>query len=249
MSEAKAFQIATVQAALKAFRGRKLRRFLVADEVGLGKTVVARDIVAALAGRAQGQLVVYYIANGGAVASQNKARLVSFLPEAEQLQATRTADRLALIAVTSPPKLSRVAVYALTPETSFPGVKAKLTGGRALERAYVALLLAKAYPGVFDRLPPDFFQLEARSGWAGACAWAKDRFESAPPGLVARFREALAVEFTPAGQDALAAHALSTVLRVEAETSGRTFIGRLRRALCLACLSHQPPATGHRHPG
>ena len=63
MSEAKAFQTATVQAALKAFRGRKLRRFLVADEVGLGKTVVARDLIAALAERAQGQLVVYYIAN------------------------------------------------------------------------------------------------------------------------------------------------------------------------------------------
>ena len=43
MTELKPFQRATVQAVLAAFdRRRRIRRFLVADEVGLGKTVVAQ---------------------------------------------------------------------------------------------------------------------------------------------------------------------------------------------------------------
>ncbi|MEQ9588047.1 MAG: hypothetical protein RJS97_08845 [Parvibaculaceae bacterium] len=45
MTELKPFQRATVQAVLAAFdRRRKTRRFLVADEVGLGKTVVAQHV-------------------------------------------------------------------------------------------------------------------------------------------------------------------------------------------------------------
>ena len=42
MSAPKAFQKATIERALRAFDRRwRVRRFLVADEVGLGKTVVA----------------------------------------------------------------------------------------------------------------------------------------------------------------------------------------------------------------
>ena len=45
MSEPKPFQQAAVEAALAAFADASgLRRFLVADEVGLGKTVVAKEV-------------------------------------------------------------------------------------------------------------------------------------------------------------------------------------------------------------
>ena len=46
ISEAKGFQLATAQAALQTLTSEDgPRRFLVADEVGLGKTVVARTII------------------------------------------------------------------------------------------------------------------------------------------------------------------------------------------------------------
>ena len=53
-ARSKPFQAATVKAATVALSGgNPLRRFLVADEVGLGKTVVARDTLAALASKAR----------------------------------------------------------------------------------------------------------------------------------------------------------------------------------------------------
>jgi type II secretory pathway predicted ATPase ExeA len=81
---AREFQTATVKAALAAFaiKGGR-RRYLVADEVGLGKTVVARDVIEALSRKAGRSLVVYYIANGSAVAHQNKPRVVEFLDKAQ----------------------------------------------------------------------------------------------------------------------------------------------------------------------
>ncbi len=47
MTPLKPFQAATVKAALSALtdRRRKVNRFLVADEVGLGKTVVAQHVL------------------------------------------------------------------------------------------------------------------------------------------------------------------------------------------------------------
>ncbi len=46
MTEPKPFQEATIRAVLSAFDRRcSTRRFLVADEVGLGKTVVAQHVI------------------------------------------------------------------------------------------------------------------------------------------------------------------------------------------------------------
>ena len=80
-ARSKPFQQATVAAAKKALAGANpLRRFLVADEVGLGKTMVARDVLAALAHKAR-KFTVYYISSGHKVADQNKVELLRFLNE------------------------------------------------------------------------------------------------------------------------------------------------------------------------
>lgn len=227
--------------ALAAFaRKGGRRRYLVADEVGLGKTVVAREIVKALSRKASGTLVVYYIANGAAVAHQNKPRVVEFLAEAERKAAVKTPDRLSLMIVSHTPQ-TPVAVYALTPDTSFPRLrKASLSGGRAVERAFIGILLATAFPSVLTRLPADFLRLGARSGWQPATMAARKRLDSIPPGLGVRYRAALKREFaadaSSAGSVSLAGRLVELALE-----HPRRFIGRLRRALCLACLIHQPP--------
>ncbi|MGG8999056.1 hypothetical protein ACQ9AQ_28445, partial [Escherichia coli] len=52
------------------------RRFLVADEVGLGKTVVAREVIAEALGRREGKAIdIVYLCSSQPVASQNLKRL------------------------------------------------------------------------------------------------------------------------------------------------------------------------------
>ncbi|MER8719625.1 hypothetical protein NKH64_14755 [Mesorhizobium sp. M0999] len=233
MKPPKRFQTATVDRALTAFSSKTgRRRFLIADEVGLGKTVVAREIVGRLAERKRKPLVVFYVSNGTSVATQNKTRVVEFLPEAERKRAIDTPDRLSLIAVLTPPT-SPVVVYALTPHTSFPRVGSALTGGRIGERAYISLLMEKAFPSAWRAMGSDYMRLDATSGWTGALERARERLEAAPVGLLARFREALADEFEAP---------VSATMRAQVQGKPpRAFIGRLRRALALASLRHQPP--------
>jgi hypothetical protein len=146
VSAPKPFQEAAVDAALATFAdlpGR--RRFLVADEVGLGKTIVAKEVARRMSDDGRRQFVIYYIANGHAVSHQNKGRVVSFLGDVQRKAATATPDRLSLIAVVKR-AANPVLIYALTPATSFPGARARLTGGRKEERAFLKVLLERTYP-------------------------------------------------------------------------------------------------------
>ena len=90
ISDPKGFQRATAEAALETLtRQDGLRRFLVADEVGLGKTVMARMIVSEMMKRQRRPLVVFYVASNLNIAHQNRAKLLELLPtEIEQKEAS-----------------------------------------------------------------------------------------------------------------------------------------------------------------
>ena len=232
MSQPKPFQKAAVNAAMRAFNdagGR--RRFLVADEVGLGKTVVAKEIARRMSQDGHRPLVVYYIANGHAVSHQNKHRVVGFLGDKEREAATDTPDRLSLIAVSKTPS-SPVVIYALTPATSFPGARARLTGGRKEERAFLKVLLERTYPAFARNLDPSILRLSARNSWDWVVEDSERKLACSPPNIGRRFREALALEF---GEPVRAG--------LDAASKGKAtaFVGRLRRALALATLRHQSP--------
>lgn len=241
MSAPKPFQEAAVDAAFANFaapRGR--RRFLVADEVGLGKTVVAKELARRMSDEGRRSFVIYYIANGHAVSHQNKGRVVGFLGDAQREAATATPDRLSLIAVAKRPD-NPVLIYALTPATSFPGARARLTGGRKEERAFLKILLEQAYPAFARNLDPGILRLSARGSWDWAVADAEAKFAAAPAHLRQQFRDALATEF---GEPVRA----MLDLAVHGDAEGKiktlkpaTFVGRLRRALALATLRQQPP--------
>src|SRR5690606_8669792 len=97
MSAPKPFQEAAVNAALAAFaNGASRRRFLVADEVGLGQTVVAKELARRMSNDGRKPLVIYYVANGHSVSHQNKSRVVGFLHGTQLHQAIKTPDRLSL---------------------------------------------------------------------------------------------------------------------------------------------------------
>ncbi|WP_017903490.1 C-terminal helicase domain-containing protein [Pseudomonas asplenii] len=236
MSEPKPFQAAAVEAALATLENLSgMRRFLVADEVGLGKTVVASELARRLFDKRKQPMTIYYIANGHSVSYQNKSRIVGFLKGSEFQRAVSTPDRLSLIAQQSPPD-AQLLIYALTPLTSFPGDKARLTGGRKEERAFLWVLLEKAYPAFAGRLGAEYLQLNAYSSWEWALQQAQARFAGSSPGLCNRFRQALAQEFGVPVRERL-----ERAVHGDTALPKAAFIGRLRRALVLAAVRHQPP--------
>lgn len=241
MSSPKPFQKAAVDAAFATLTnlvGR--RRFLVADEVGLGKTVVAKELARRMTDNCDQPFTIYYIANGHAVSHQNKSRIVSFLEGVQLEKAIRTPDRLSLIAIEQRPN-NPVLIYALTPATSFPGAGARFTGGRKEERAFLKVLLEQTYPAFARSLRPELLRLSARGSWDDAVEEAKRRFAESPPHLRRRFREALALEFGEPVRSMLDLAVLGDTGRKIDPLKPTAFVGRLRRALALATLRHQPP--------
>ena len=88
ISEPKGFQRVTAEVALVTLtRKDGPRRFLVADEVGLGKTVVARTIISEMMKRRRRPLVVFYVSSNLNIAHQNRAKLLELLEtEEEQIE-------------------------------------------------------------------------------------------------------------------------------------------------------------------
>lgn len=229
---AKEFQAATVRAATAALRREGgTRRFLIADEVGLGKTLVARDVIAGLAARRRKPLVVFYVTSGSKVGDQNKRDLLTFLPEAERAGALSSADRVGLIPFTRPPE-GRVHLHAFSPETSFPAAGARSSPGRAVERAFVSKLLKACLPDVHRALRTDYFQLSATKSWPDALKSAKRAMRSGVGTLPHAFRRALEAEFAPLSvRDGILA----------GKDRRHATIARLRRALAEASLAATPP--------
>ena len=203
-ARSKPFQAATVKAATAALSGgNPLRRFLVADEVGLGKTVVARDTLAALASKAR-KFTVYYIASGLKVADQNKVELLRFLDKDEAKDALSTIDRVGLIPFEEKRK-GKLRLYAFTPTTSFSSSQ-RLYGGKAVERAFIKLLLDELYPGLPEAFPEGYIEYGATSGWPWACEEAQGKFDNVSAHFKAAYGRALRTEFgKPARENILRA--------------------------------------------
>ena len=230
-ARSKPFQAATVRAATAALSGgNPLRRFLVADEVGLGKTVVARDTLAALASKAR-KFTVYYITSGLKVADQNKVELLRFLDKNEAKDALSTIDRVGLIPFEERRK-GKIRLYAFTPTTSFSSSQ-RLYGGKAVERAFIKLLLDELYPGMTDAFPEGYIEYGATSGWPWACEEAQGKFDNVSALFKTAYGRALRTEFgKPARENILRAIATSKY--------GQT-LGRMRKALAQAALDSAPP--------
>ena len=161
--EAKPFQRATIDAAACAFsEAGRSRRFLVADEVGLGKTVVARGVVERMSGHRKTPLRVFYVCSNLAIGAQNLKRLVSFLPDDEAKLATAKVDRPSLMPTRPAPSHERVQVYSLTPGTALPSRRGRSAEGRLEERAFGVALLDLLFGRRIPGLGP---AMRGRAGW------------------------------------------------------------------------------------
>lgn len=165
----KAFQRATVDHVFRRLHSDPdaTRQFLVADEVGLGKTMVARGVIArtieALWDRVP-RIDIIYVCSNGAIAAQNLARLNVMEREAKVLPTRLTMLPLVLGGSNSLRK-NRVNFVSLTPGTTFD---LKSSGGWARERALILQLLQDmlSAPGDASRV---------FKGWSGDEGWRRER--------------------------------------------------------------------------
>ncbi len=145
----KLFQQATIEAALRTLTSGGSRRFLVADEVGLGKTIVASGVIQKMTcGRRKGPLCVLYVCSNLAIARQNMDGLLSFLEKEERDEAIGMIDRPSLLPTREMPTHPGVRVFQLTPDTAIPTRKGQRRDGRVEERALALVLIRQIAPNV-----------------------------------------------------------------------------------------------------
>jgi len=179
MSGLKDFQVATVLRIDQLYRSGQMR-VLVSDEVGLGKTLIARGTIAKLAGMRHEQgddlVKIVYICSNAAIADQNLNKLrVSQEVRKESASYSRLSmQHLNIFMQENDPKLleSYIQLIPLTPETSF-----RMTSGAGTvnERALMFAVLRRL-PALRRHIPA----LEvAMVDWASSAweSWAKGLYE------------------------------------------------------------------------
>lgn len=142
LSRLKDFQRQTVDYVTERMYGRTgARRFLVADEVGLGKTMIARGLVAETIDRlwdSGKRIDIIYVCSNAQIALQNLNRLNPLASTPHQMASRLTLLPLHLQQLES----QRVNLVAFTPDTSF---KTGNRSGTARERALIHHLLIKIW--------------------------------------------------------------------------------------------------------
>ncbi|USQ75664.1 helicase-related protein [Ornithinimicrobium cryptoxanthini] len=154
----KDFQLRTVDAVCERLWGEAdpSARFLVADEVGLGKTLVAKGVLARTVDHlweSDHRIDIVYICSNSQIARQNLRRLHAGLHTE-----IPHADRLTMLpTVLHQMSRQKVNIVSFTPGTSF---HLGTSGGTVRERALLLVMLERAWGGrlLHDRKWMKFFQ-------------------------------------------------------------------------------------------
>lgn len=233
MTKLKPFQKATVEAVLNAFANNGSRHFLVADEVGLGKTVIAQEVIRRLARKKSKPLVVFYVCSSLSIASQNKTKLLEILPEHERPDAACPVDRLTLLPASTLPSHPKLHLYTLTPDTSIPIREGRRRDGRQEERALIHALVEYIWPDFFKGRNKKFFQRYAYKWWNDWVKYYRKRVRQ-NSSLCNAFRKSVREEFNlQKGQRFVPA--------VSEEKDDLKLIAKFRNALALSALDEIKP--------
>ena len=167
------FQTATVKHVIDKLENNGSGKFLVADEVGLGKTKVAKAVIRHFLEKNNGEkpLTVLYLCANQQLAWQN-LRTFHFFNDNEKNQEWISPNiRLGLLAwrkmTDETGKSKKLHLFALTPGTSDPGTSSTAGAGNMEERALITVLLDE------DRKNVDF-----QTAMAGYSPQKKDNTES-----------------------------------------------------------------------
>jgi hypothetical protein len=142
------------------------RRFLVADEVGLGKTLVAQGVLQHLASGPR-PLNVFYVCSSLTIANQNRDSLLEVLPSEDRKRALVNVDRPTLLPWADPPESNSFTLFTLTPGTLPMKGSSR---GRVDERASLWCLLREGLPAAGATLVAleQKLKLVQESTWRGA---------------------------------------------------------------------------------
>lgn len=137
------------------------RRFLLADEVGLGKTIVARGVIENLAARKKEPLRVIYLCSNVEIAEQNRTKLD---PGAGQ-----PVGRVTELALGAGRRSREIHLYSFTPGTSL-----REGTGLAWERRLLLYLLRRLYNAPVHRKAwREYFRCTAgEAGWVESTRWS-----------------------------------------------------------------------------
>ncbi|MGW4464744.1 helicase C-terminal domain-containing protein [Micromonospora sp. NPDC004704] len=245
MAGLKDFQRHTVGHIMQRFFGPDpTRRFLVADETGLGKSVVARGVIAKTLERLQDdddvdRVDVIYVCSNQDIARQNIDRLKVTTGETVTLSSrlTMLATDIGKLSTASTNVGKPINLVAFTPGTSFD--RGQRTG-KALERALLFLLLQDAndWDGWRSRAAMRALQQGIRNPdrFGNICQWLRTSLNgTTDPAITADFlhrarQEGLISRFEALLDDIGRRHTLPGSL----QGVSRHLIGDLRSALAKA---------------
>jgi hypothetical protein len=232
------FQRATVEVVSKRFIGKRgLRgRMLVADEVGLGKTVVAKGVIASLLLHrlhtgVKRPLRVVYICSNLALAQENAHKLAVFKDkDAERWTRKLEFGRLAELGVQQDaiPAGVLVEICSLTPATSFTLTQG---GGNARERHIIWRALRQV--PYMDATPAllAFFKDNVEGAWNDADSWFDSR--SLEPTTLREFAAKMGRQpdlsdeaMATARENGLSCRSWRTLLRDVADLSTRSALSK-----------------------
>lgn len=230
-------------------------RFLVADEVGLGKTLVARGLVAKVVEQLQDRVErvdVVYVCSNTQIAVQNVRRL-----RVTEYEAFDVADRITMLPATAHHLAkNKINIVSFTPGTSFD-----LSGGsgHARERAMLRSMLMHVWPDRFsttgsmrvfqggvstlERFRKTFADLQhecRRTLELSMIEGFRQVIDAADAASVARGEPTLPERFDELTSVFSHARTVSGWKRRELYTRSR-FIGELRDHLARACLDALQP--------
>ena len=214
------------------------RRFLIADEVGLGKTLVAAGVIAQaidhLRENGVSRIDIIYICSNQAIARQNVDRIRRHLP----IETKPLAERITLLPYRLNTLDQQVNLIALTPGTSFNSASAE---GIVEERIILYRMLTAAWGDLGHNARhvflgglsnvARFMEYESSYQEREIDSSIAEQFRSAVEGPGAK----LHIEFIRV-RDLLA-----NGLDDEAWRQRQRFVGKLRRLLAHACLNALEP--------
>lgn len=252
----KDFQRRTVDYVFQRLYRDNVRRFLVADEVGLGKTLVARGVVARTIDHLWSSLKeikridIIYVCSNGDIARQNINRLNVFDTDQEEGKEERRdfATRLTLLPL-NVGDLDRnpVNFVAFTPGTSF---NLGSSGGIALERTLLYYLLHKAWRFGDSTIPMNIFQygIQDHRAWRYRLTTFRGKVEAGTTAVDKKLHKAFLENLGKQPEVKKLYRRLTKVFtransRVGPEDRARQrkLIGTLRRILAKACVDRLEP--------
>ena len=240
LSGLKDFQRRTAEYAFERLYGGEdgTRRFLIADEVGLGKTLVAAGVIAQAIDHLRSldipRIDVIYICSNQAIARQNVERIKHRL----SMDTRPLAERITLLPYRLDTLDQRVNLIALTPGTSFNSASAE---GVVEERVILFRMLTRAWGDLGQ---------DARLVFLGGLSgverfrhyeyWYPDK--RIDGSIVERFRSAVGCQSSELHCEFMDVRdRLAAGLDEESWRLRSRFVSKLRRLLAHACLDALEP--------